>query len=128
MMGFAWALAACHKEAPAPPAAPALPAAPAPPASAAPDLCPGMCERARALKCKHDEGCVAACRQMSTASGCATEMAAVLSCLAREPLEHWECNSDGEPAIKDGYCDAEQSKFVACARVGGAKGPAPRAP
>jgi hypothetical protein len=47
---------------------------------------------------------------------CAAEMAAVLRCFQREPLAHWECTPDGQPAIKDGYCGGEQGRFVACAQ------------
>jgi hypothetical protein len=45
---------------------------------------------------------------------CAGEMTSVLGCFGREPLAHWECSEDGEPVVKEGYCDAEQGKFVAC--------------
>ena len=53
----------------------------------------------------------------------------VLGCFAREPIGHWECNEEGEAAIKDGFCDAEQGKFVACAQktAGASGGPAPTA-
>ena len=61
---------------------------------------------------------------MAQIAACGAEMAKVLHCFAHEPLRHWECNDMGEPAMKDGYCDAEQGRFVACAQ-GGEGAPAP---
>ena len=113
-------LSACRTSPTQEQAASALAPAAAPPpaaAGAAPgpgDLCPSICERSRALGCKRLEGCVASCREMRQVPTCAREMTAVLSCLGREPLTHWECNDEGAPAIKDGYCDDEQRQFVAC--------------
>src|SRR5262249_26771516 len=95
-----------------PPAAVPPPAAPSTNAGA--DPCAGICDRVRPLGCKHNEGCVAQCREMRQVPTCASEMTAVLGCFGREPVAHWECSEDGTPAIKDGFCDAEQSKFVAC--------------
>jgi hypothetical protein len=100
-------LLACQKK--APPAS-------EPPAAAPADPCPALCQRIRALGCKNDHGCFDNCRSMSGAApGCGAELQAVMACFGREPLAHWECNEEGEAAIKDGYCDAEQGKFVACA-------------
>jgi len=112
--------------------APALPAArpapaPAPaPALPADDPCSKLCDRARALACPHGEGCAANCAEMRRLPTCAAEMAAVLRCFEREPLAHWECTPDGQPAIKDGYCDREQGRFVTCAEKNA--GPPPRPP
>ena len=53
----------------------------------------------------------------------------VLGCMAREPIGHWVCNEDGEAEIKDGFCDAEQGRFVACVQktAGPSSGPPPTA-
>jgi|KBSMisStandDraft_5_1062788.scaffolds.fasta_scaffold793655_2 hypothetical protein len=117
------------KQEPPPPvaAAPQPMPPPAPPAArpAAPDPCPSLCARTSALHCKNGEGCLSNCREMVQIAACGSEMAKVLRCFEREPMRHWECNELGEPAIKDGYCDAEQGKFVACAQSAqGAPGPA----
>lgn len=80
------------------------------------DPCPHICGRTRALGCKRAGECVSNCQEMSKIAACAGEMASVLRCFAHEPVAHWECNEDGEAAIKVGYCDQEQGKFVACAQ------------
>jgi hypothetical protein len=84
------------------------------------DDCSALCARVSALGCKHDQDCVETCRSMRATTGCGAELRAVMACFGREPLSHWECNEQGESAIKDGYCDAEQGKFVACAGKQGA--------
>jgi hypothetical protein len=110
-----WAPLACQKK--VPPASETAAPVTAPAAAAAPaDPCPAICQRVGALGCKNDKGCLDNCRSMSIAApGCGAELQAVMACFGREPLAHWECNEEGEAAIKDGYCDAEQGKFVACA-------------
>ena len=101
---------------PAPPPVSA-PAATAPPGTeSGPDSCARICGRTRPLACKRATECVANCREMRQTDACVGEMTAVLTCFAREPVAHWECNEDGEAAIKDGYCDEEQGKLVACAQ------------
>jgi hypothetical protein len=94
----------------------AVAAAPAPGV----DDCAALCARVGALGCKRDQGCVDNCRSMRATPGCGAELQSVMACFGREPLAHWECNEQGESAIKDGYCDAEQGKFVACAGKQGA--------
>ena len=59
---------------------------------------------------------------------CGAEMAAVMSCFARQPLSSWECSEDGDAAIKDGFCDKPQGQFVHCIeQAGGAHPPGARA-
>ena len=93
-------------------------------AGGAGDPCGPICERARGLACKNGAACAENCRQMAAVGACKDEMASVLGCFAREPIGHWECDENGEPSIKDGYCDAEQARFVACAEKSGATIPA----
>ena len=45
--------------------------------------------------------------------GCDAELLRFMACAAREPASHWECD-DGIPALKDGFCDAEQASVVKC--------------
>ena len=89
------------------------------------DPCGPICERTRGLACKNNEACVANCRQMAGVGACKDEMGSVLGCFAREPIAHWECDDDGAPSIKEGYCDAEQARFVACVEKTGG-GPRPK--
>ena len=112
-------------------AAPAARFEPAPPRASvgpsAPDPCALLCRQTADLKCKQAGHCADSCREMLAIADCRPQMQAVLRCLAREPVAHWECNEAGEPAIKDGYCDAEQGGFVRCAErpSGPAQAPTP---
>jgi hypothetical protein len=46
---------------------------------------------------------------------CQQWMAAFLECIAKEPDEHWECDTETKvPMIKDGYCDPQQRDLVKC--------------
>jgi hypothetical protein len=47
---------------------------------------------------------------------CATPIENFVSCLAQQPLGHWECDEDGLAAIRDGYCEKEQAAIVACGK------------
>ena len=52
---------------------------------------------------------------MMALPACQAELSAFLGCATREPFEHWECDVEGStPALKDGYCDGEQGRLVAC--------------
>jgi hypothetical protein len=51
---------------------------------------------------------------MQSASTCQRELAATFGCFAKEPVAHWECDEEGNVAIREGYCDAEQGAFAAC--------------
>jgi hypothetical protein len=77
--------------------------------------CASICERTRALHCKHPEGCLANCLAMATATPCSAAIAALFSCLVAEPAAHWQCDPDtGFAQIRDGYCDAPQASALAC--------------
>jgi len=88
------------------------------------DPCGPICERTRGLACKNGAACADNCRQLAAVGVCKDEMVSVLGCFAREPIAHWECDENGVPSIKEGFCDAEQARFVACAEKGGATIPA----
>ena len=85
----------------------------APAAKAGPD-CNKVCEPVRKLGCRRASECVDSCRQMAAGEVCSTQLALFYACLASEPVEHWECMDDGTGAIKDGFCEREQSSFAAC--------------
>ena len=92
------------------------PAAAATPATKAPgvDPCVTVCERSKELKCRAVAECPQRCAESRNVAACNSEMSAVLQCVIREPVGHWECGEDGLASIKDGYCDAEQAAFMAC--------------
>ena len=92
------------------------PAATTPAATAGPNPCAAICERSRPLDCKRKAACVETCGQMREAGDCSGEMAAVLECMGRQPVGNWECNEDGDAALKDGFCNTQQGRFVACAQ------------
>lgn len=100
---------------PAPPAAAAAaePARVAIPA-ATQDACRSICERSTQLKCKNAGQCAANCVGMAALTPCSDAISTLYSCLVREPLAHWNCAEDGVAAIREGYCDSEQAKAVAC--------------
>jgi|KBSMisStandDraft_5_1062788.scaffolds.fasta_scaffold788309_1 hypothetical protein len=113
--------------APSPPAG--LPAAkpasaPAAPAAGGDDPCPAICERTKPLKCKRTAACRDTCRDMRRVEQCGTEMAAVLSCFARQPQSAWECSDEGDAALKDGFCDEQQGRFASCLQRTAAAPPA----
>lgn len=136
MRAFAWALlcvsfgSGCSKPPPepsggtepktedVPQAAAALVSSPAKadaarPTAAGPD-CDKVCEPVRKLACRRASECVDSCRQMASAEVCRSELMRFYGCLASEPSEHWECMDDGTGAIKEGFCEREQSGFAAC--------------
>jgi hypothetical protein len=83
------------------------------PATAGPD-CEKVCEPVRKLGCRRASECVDSCRQMADGEVCRGELMRFYACLGSEPAEHWECMDDGTGAIKEGFCEREQSSFAAC--------------
>ena len=79
--------------------------------------CAIICEVTRPLACAKTSECVASCREIQGVTACKDEMASLLRCFAREPIAHWECNPDGEAALKNGLCNAEQKLLVTCAQA-----------
>jgi hypothetical protein len=103
------------------PSQPAEPAQPLPPkaAAAAPEdsnpLCMQVCRKAEGLKCPGAEDCKSGCQELLSLPGCQTAMVSFLECLSKEPLEHWECDSEVHvPAIRDGYCESQQREIAVC--------------
>jgi hypothetical protein len=83
------------------------------PATAGPD-CEMVCEPVRKLGCRRASECVDSCRQMADGKVCRGELMRFYACLGSEPAQHWECLDDGTGAIKEGFCEREQSSFAAC--------------
>jgi hypothetical protein len=86
--------------------------------SAGSNPCDVVCERTRVLGCPNIGECASSCAAMSEVRVCASEMAAVLQCVTREPVEHWECGAEGLASIRSGYCDPEQAAFLSCLGAG----------
>lgn len=95
----------------------AAPPAPAPEPSAKPagsDPCPELCSRSRELGCSNAERCADGCREMLAEKTCSDSLRLALRCFAAQPAAHWECGDNGMAAVKDGYCSAEQARYVQC--------------
>jgi hypothetical protein len=78
--------------------------------------CANICRNTLALHCSKAAACAENCQTMAQSPVCGELMHAVLVCFGKQPLERWECDEDGNAAIKDGFCDAEQSAFAHCAQ------------
>ena len=101
-----------------PPSRPPIATAPSGTLAGGDDPCPAICDRTRPLKCKRAAACRETCGQMRLVDTCVAEMAAVMSCFARQPLSSWECSEEGDAAMKDGLCDTQQGQFVRCIEHG----------
>jgi hypothetical protein len=51
---------------------------------------------------------------MASLKACSSAFGRMYACLVKEPIAHWECGEDGIAAIRDGFCDAEQSDASRC--------------
>ncbi len=78
------------------------------------DLCRELCAASAPLHCPASAECAPHCRQMMSIPACRGEMLTTLRCFAKQPVQNWECDSDGLPSIKQGFCDPEQEKFTNC--------------
>lgn len=78
------------------------------------DRCDQICSRSRELACTRQERCVQGCLEMASIDACKDAFAKLYSCLAAEPVSHWECAEDGVAAIRDGYCEKEQADAARC--------------
>jgi len=85
-----------------------------PPASPLRAACDEICGRSRALACARKEDCLQGCFDMAGIEGCTAAFERLYSCLAAEPVAHWECAEDGVAAIRDGYCEKEQAGAARC--------------
>lgn len=102
-------------------AAPAssLLAAPAPPVEATNEgtsQCVDFCTHTAPLHCGPREACQLACASLFQVEACRVSAQAFLRCGEEEPVAHWEC-VEGLPAIRDGYCDAEQAGVFKCVQA-----------
>jgi hypothetical protein len=54
------------------------------------------------------------CLGMASLTPCSSEISRFYDCLVAQPIQHWECGSEGVAQIRDGYCDTEQQQAVGC--------------
>jgi hypothetical protein len=76
--------------------------------------CIGICAHSRTLQCSNAAECMKSCVSMAAATPCSDAIEALYKCLTGEPAAHWECADDGIAAIREGYCENEQARAVAC--------------
>jgi len=76
--------------------------------------CQVACAVARELGCARAADCAATCVEMWNAPACREPVRAALECFAAEPASRWECDEEGQAAIRDGYCDREQQAAARC--------------
>jgi hypothetical protein len=84
------------------------------PSPALTDMCTRICDNSRKLKCKNVGECEPNCIGMGSIRPCVDAVAALYTCLGKEPVEHWECAEEGVASIRVGYCDREQEAAVTC--------------
>jgi hypothetical protein len=79
------------------------------------DVCRTISDHAIALHCGTPDRCTVECRQMLAGPGCQGQLTAFLQCAVREPIDHWHCDDALQtPALRDGYCDAQQGELIRC--------------
>ena len=76
--------------------------------------CREICSRSDALHCVHADECSRNCLAMASLTPCTTEIVAMQRCLTKQPVKNWECAEDGVAAVREGFCDSEQQRAVAC--------------
>lgn len=84
------------------------------------ERCRKFCAHTESLHCGPPEKCEQGCQQMLDANVCRVHLLKFFSCAEKEPVNHWQC-AEGTPAIKDGWCDAQQAAFAACIQTAGAR-------
>lgn len=76
--------------------------------------CKTVCAAATQLKCAKSASCIASCLAMAASATCTAQLGQFFKCLSSQPVNHWECLEDGTGAIREGFCESEQSAFAEC--------------
>jgi hypothetical protein len=77
-------------------------------------MCERICRLSDPLRCRNGHECKKRCESMAGSPVCSLQVLDLFKCLSRQPTKNWECDEDGFGAIRDPYCDKEQSKLVTC--------------
>jgi hypothetical protein len=77
-------------------------------------LCTQICDHSRVLKCKAPDVCKPNCLAMASLTPCGDEFRAFYGCLVGQPSQNWECSEDGVAAIREGFCESQQTRVAAC--------------
>jgi hypothetical protein len=76
--------------------------------------CHQICENSRKLGCKNMRECQPNCVAMGSLRPCLEMVTTLYACLSAQPSERWECAEDGVAAIREGFCEGEQERAIAC--------------
>src|SRR5439155_863841 len=90
------------------------------PKAAVPDenACIAMCDKVSSLKCSTMAECIKGCGEMRTAmTACSKGLDSFMLCLVQQPVGNFECNDEGVPSVKDGFCDAQQQALASCLAI-----------
>jgi hypothetical protein len=81
--------------------------------------CEKSCAASAPAKCSMASTCVKTCQDTAAAvPKCTSQINALLACEATHPAADWECDADGQPALKTG-CDPEGQAALTCVLGGG---------
>jgi hypothetical protein len=90
------------------------------------DICAKSCAAAQGANCPNQDesACKTECEAMLSMSTCQSENRALIQCSANKSASDFECDSDGEAALKAGVCDAQATAAATCllGGMGGAGG------
>lgn len=81
--------------------------------------CAELCARSESLRCQRAiVGCSEQCAKMLTVEECFSEVKTFMACARDTTAQDWECDEDGDAALKTGFCEGEQQGVFEClARV-----------
>lgn len=77
-------------------------------------ICDRICTASRPLRCRNSNECKSSCTSLLASPVCGNEIARFLSCLVAQPVDRWECDSEGFAAIRDPFCDVQQGETARC--------------
>jgi hypothetical protein len=79
------------------------------------DACVSTCQlRAKELGCAHPEKCREGCDKLRTSPVCQAEFKTFKACFLKVPPDHWVCDDNGIPAMREDACLPEKWKVSDC--------------
>ena len=71
-------------------------------------------KRAKEVGCAHGDDCKATCDKLHASPVCLAEMKEFEKCFLEEPTDHWTCDEERLPVVKDTFCAKERATVVDC--------------
>jgi hypothetical protein len=79
------------------------------------DRCVPICEkRAKEVPCARGEECKATCEKLHHSPVCLPQMKTFETCFLDQPTDHWTCDDEQLPVVKDDFCVKERAAVVRC--------------